>query len=67
MYLDDLAMFELLELFGAQEEGFFGFKGDERCLKDLDGNIFLALFAKVEAAGRTLVEQLCHDIRADPL
>ena len=64
---DDLAVFELFELFGAQQEGFFGFKGDERGVKYFDDDVFLALFAKIEAAGGAVAEQARDGVGADAL
>ena len=55
--LDYLAVFEFFELFGAQEGGFFGFKGDKRGMK-----YFLAQFAKIEATGGIVFEQTCDDV-----
>ena len=60
--LDYLAVFEFFELFGAQEEGFFGFKGDKRGMKYFDDDIFLAQFAKIEATGGIVFEQTCDDV-----
>ena len=43
--LDDLAIFELFDLLGAQQKGFFAFEGDKGGVKYFDDDVFLTLFA----------------------